>query len=91
MIWDAQLHYPANAFKDMLDWVLETIRYFAGRPDLQLLVRIHPAEVRGNIPSRQPLLAEILGAFPELPPNVFVIPPESNRSGPMPRWISATR
>jgi len=80
VFWDAQLHYRANAFKDMLDWVLETIRYFARRPDLQLLIRIHPAEVRGTIPSRQPLLSEIRKLFPELPPNVFVIPPESNSS-----------
>ncbi len=80
VFWDAQLHYPANAFKDMLAWVLETIRYFARRPDLQLLIRIHPAEVRGTIASRQPLLAEIQRAFPQLPANVFVIPPESNSS-----------
>ena len=29
VFWDAQLHYRANAFDDMLDWALETIRYFA--------------------------------------------------------------
>jgi hypothetical protein len=80
VFWDAQLHYRANAFKDMLDWVLQTIGYFAGRPDLQLLIRIHPAEVRGTIPSRQPLVPEIRRAFPEPPPNVFIIPPESNSS-----------
>jgi hypothetical protein len=80
VFWDAQLHYRANAFDDMLDWVLETIRYFAQRPDLQLLIRIHPAEVRGTIPSRQPLLGELEAVFPELPANIFVIPPESNSS-----------
>lgn len=80
VFWDAQLHYRANAFKDMLDWTLQTIRYFADRPDLQLLIRIHPAEVRGSIPSRQPLLAEIEKAIPKLPANVFIIPPESNSS-----------
>jgi hypothetical protein len=80
VFWDAQLHYRANAFEDMLDWVLQTIDYFSRRPDLQLLIRIHPAEVRGTIPSRQPLLAEIHRAFPELPSNVFVIRPESNSS-----------
>lgn len=78
--WDAQLHFKANAFSDMLDWLLQTIRYFADRPDLQLVVRIHPAEVRGAIPSRQPLLQEIADAFPVLPPNVFVVPPESQIS-----------
>lgn len=77
VMWDAQLHYRANAFPNMLDWTLRTIQYFRTRPDLQLVIRIHPAEIRGTIPSRQPLLAEIKKAFPELPPNVFVIAPES--------------
>jgi hypothetical protein len=75
--WDAQLHYPVNAFPTMIVWLIETIRYFAQRPDLQLLIRVHPAEIRGTVPSRQPVVAEIAKAFPTLPPNVFVIPPES--------------
>ena len=77
VVWDAQLHYPANAFPSLIDWAVRTIDYFGRRPDLQLLLRIHPAEVRGTSPSRQPLLAEIQKRFPSLPPNVFVIPPES--------------
>lgn len=80
VMWDAQLHYRANAFTDMLEWVTRTIAYFAGRPELQLIIRIHPAEVRGTIPSRQPLLAEVRSAFPRLPSNVFLIPPESDVS-----------
>jgi predicted nucleic acid-binding protein len=80
VMWDAQLHYPANAFPNMLEWTLQTIRYFAGRPDLQLLIRVHPAELRGTLPSRQPLVDEIRRAFPTLPRNVFVVPPESNVS-----------
>ncbi len=80
VIWDAQLHYPANAFSDMIDWALRTIQYFSERPDLQLIIRIHPAEIRGDIPSRQPMLDEIKKAFPTLPENVFVIPPESEIS-----------
>lgn len=80
VMWDAQLHYRANAFPNMLDWTLRTIHYFAGRPDLQLIVRIHPAEIRGTLASRQPLLIEIRKEFPTLPKNVFVIPPESQIS-----------
>ncbi len=80
VIWDAQLHYRANAFPNMLDWVERTIQYFAQRPDLQLIIRIHPAEIRGNIPSRQLLADEIRKTFPTLPTNVFVIPPESQIS-----------
>ena len=80
VMWDAQLHYPANAFPNMLEWVLTTIRYFEKRPDLQLLIRVHPAEIRGTVPSRQPLVAEIEKAFPKLPLNVRVIGPESRIS-----------
>src|SRR5262245_18244532 len=64
----------------MLAWILETIRQLTRRRDLQLLIRIHPAEIRGSIPSRQPILAEIRKAFPQLPANVFVIPPENDSS-----------
>jgi len=80
VMWDAQLHFTANAFPNMLEWVVETIRYFWQRSDLQLLIRIHPAEIRGTIPSRQPLLAEIQRIFPSLPDNVFIIEPESQIS-----------
>ena len=77
VIWDAQLHYPANAFPDILAWVRETIKYFERRPYLQLLIRIHPAEIRGTLPSRQALYDEIVKMFPRLTGNVFVIKPES--------------
>ena len=77
VIWDAQLHYRANAFPNMVDWLIRSIAYFRDRPDLQLLIRVHPAEVSGAVPSRQPVMDEIRAAFPALPPNVFVIPPDS--------------
>ncbi|MEQ1855567.1 MAG: capsule biosynthesis protein [Longimicrobiales bacterium] len=80
VMWDAQLHYPANAFPSMLSWVLHTIDWFGRRPDLQLLIRVHPAEIRGTLPSAQPLVAEIARAYGSLPSNVFVIGPESHLS-----------
>jgi len=80
VVWDAQLHYPANAHRDMVDWVVRTISYFAGRPELQLIIRVHPAEISGTLPSRQPIIDEISKAFPQLPPNVCLIGPESNVS-----------
>jgi hypothetical protein len=80
VMWDAQLHYRANAFPNMLDWVLQTIRYFAERPELQLIIRVHPAEIRGTLPSRQPIMAEIQREIPILPKNIFLIAPESQVS-----------
>lgn len=80
VMWDAQLHYPANAFGNMLDWVVRTVAYFAQRPELQLVIRVHPAEVRGTLKSRQRLVDELRKSFGPLPSNVFLIPPESRAS-----------
>lgn len=76
VIWDAQLHYPGNAFPTMLDWIVTTIEYMAGRPDLQLVIRVHPAEVTGAVPSRQRVADELQRRFPRLPPNVIVVAPD---------------
>ncbi|HEY1303480.1 MAG TPA: hypothetical protein VGF24_08035 [Vicinamibacterales bacterium] len=78
--WDAQLHYPANAFPNMLEWMVQTCEYFATRPDLQLLIRVHPAEISGFPPSRQPILRELRRRVPSLSANIIIVPPESGIS-----------
>jgi glycosyltransferase involved in cell wall biosynthesis len=77
VIWDAQVCYRDRAFPSMLNWAVETIKYFARRPDLQLIVRVHPAEVRGVVKTRHQMVDEIRRAIPELPKNVFIVPPDS--------------
>jgi len=77
VIWDAQLHYPANAFPSMLEWMKQTIAWFIAHPELQLVIRIHPAELSGMTPSRQMAADEIRRWFPDLPKNIVVIGPES--------------
>jgi hypothetical protein len=76
VVWDAEVHYSARVFPNTIEWILETIRYFIKRPELQLIIRIHPAELIGNVPSRQPVLAEIKKAFTTLPKNIIIIPPD---------------
>jgi hypothetical protein len=76
--WDAQLHYPANAFPNIVEWLVQTCQYFATRPDLQLIVRVHPAEISGFPPSRQPILGELRKRIPTLAPNIIIVPPESD-------------
>jgi hypothetical protein len=81
VMWDAALHYPANAFPNMLEWVFHTIDYFRNRPDLQLIMRVHPAEIQGGLPSRQRVVDEIRNRYPDgIPGNIFVIAPESRLS-----------
>jgi hypothetical protein len=77
-LWDAQIFYQSNAFPNMLDWLVATIRYFEQRSDLQLVIRVHPAEILNPLKSRQRAVDELKRLFPQLPKNVFVIPPEAN-------------
>lgn len=72
VLWDAQLYYDGNAFADMLEWLWTTIEYFERRPDLQLIVRIHPHEVKAG--NRQPLAAEIERRYRNrLPANIKIV------------------
>lgn len=77
VIWDAQLIYKDNAFSGMLDWLLKSVDYFSRRPELQLLIRIHPAEKKCWLNSRQLALDEIGKVFPSLSSNIIIIPAES--------------
>lgn len=80
VFWDAQLHYPTNAFASQKDWLIGTVAWFARHPALQLVVRVHPAELSGTPASRQFAATELAAAFPRLPGNVTVIPPDSPAS-----------
>ncbi len=80
VMWDARVFYPDRIFKSMRDWVIATISYFAERSDLQLVIRVHPGEIHGVMPSRQPVEAEIRRAFPALPANVFIVGADSSVS-----------
>jgi hypothetical protein len=72
VLWDAQLYYEGHAFSDMLDWLWATIDIFLQRPDWQLVIRIHPHEVKAG--NRQPVGPEITRRYPQLPPTIKVIP-----------------
>jgi hypothetical protein len=80
VFWDAQLHYPANAFRNQKDWLVKTVRWFEAHPDLQLVIRVHPAELTGTPASRQFAADEIARVFPVLPDNVTLISPKNSAS-----------
>lgn len=80
VIWDAQIYYDGNAFENILEWMFTTIEELGRNDKVWGIVRIHPAEVKGGLPSRQPFLQEIRKRFPVLPENIRVIPPENDIS-----------
>jgi hypothetical protein len=73
VLWDAASAQREIAFRNPVEWVFETIEWFALQPDKQLIVKIHPAEV--VIGTNQPFADLIRERIPKLPPNVRLIEP----------------
>ena len=74
VLWDAASSQREIVFKNPVEWVVETIRWFESHPELQLLVKVHPAEV--VIGTRQPFIDVLKEHIHEIPENVVIIPPE---------------
>jgi hypothetical protein len=61
-----------QVFSDsMTEWLERTVRYFATRPDVHLVVRIHPGELITNGPSVADVVHKIL---PSIPENIHLVP-----------------
>jgi hypothetical protein len=76
--WDARLHYASSAYGEMLEWAVDTAKWFAGRPDLQLIIRCHPGEVISSPRAQDRLDDAVRAALGVDYPNIFIVPPESN-------------
>lgn len=75
VMWDARLHFRSSAFDDQVTWLAETVSWASTRPDLQLVIRAHPAEIRGTVKSRQLILDALRARLGGVPENVIMIPP----------------
>lgn len=58
--------------KNMADWIEQTLDYFVGRKDAQLVIRVHPGEVLTHGPS----MADVVrNRFAQLPENIHLVGP----------------
>jgi len=62
-----------NVFaQSMADWIEKTVQFFATRPEVQLVIRIHPGERLTHGPS----MADVVkSALPQIPENIHLIGP----------------
>jgi hypothetical protein len=74
VIWDLAALNKQVLFKDMMDWIVQTLRWFGPRGDFQLIVRPHPAEVSPQIPQTRESVVSAIGASGvQVPRNVFIL------------------
>ena len=76
--WDAQVSFRPLFFKNMNEWVIETISWFITHPEKVLVIRSHPAEIRGTAETQEKVVDIVSKYFPQLPNNIYVIPPDSH-------------
>lgn len=64
-----------QVFSDsMTEWLERTVQYFATRPDLQLVARIHP----GELITKGPSVADVVHkALPTLPEHIHLVPADA--------------
>jgi hypothetical protein len=61
-----------NVFaRSMSEWMTRTVRFFAGRPEVQLVIRVHPGEKL--VPQAKSMGAVVREALPEIPKHIHVI------------------
>jgi hypothetical protein len=51
--------------QSMAEWIARTVQYFAGRPDVQLVIRVHPGEVLTHGQSMADVVYQVLPRLPE--------------------------
>jgi len=79
--WDTACFAARAAFDHMEHWLSHVLSVLSSRPEWQLVVRIHPAEVRlPFLEPRENAMTMITRHLPSLPSNVRVVPPESDLS-----------
>ena len=70
VIWDAQIHFKDNIFKNMSEWIVETINFYIKNSNRLLIIRVHPAEMRGVLPTREKVKDIVFKNFSSLPNNI---------------------
>jgi len=74
LTWDSAVIGQGRAFDDLGSWLLATIDMFAGRPNDELVIRVHPAEAKlPGKQTREPIEAFVKSRRPSLSPNIRLI------------------
>jgi hypothetical protein len=80
IIWDAQIIYKNNIYKNMTEWLIATIKHLSKRNDIEVVLRCHPGEIHSDRVSKQKVKETIYENFRNIPDNLKIIDSASNIS-----------
>ncbi|MBN1902437.1 hypothetical protein JW926_14015 [Candidatus Sumerlaeota bacterium] len=75
--WDSAVLDREIFFKSLFEWLQETIDFIKNKPDLQLILRMHPAEVRLRQKSSERVADLIREKFPHLSDTIKLVDADS--------------
>jgi hypothetical protein len=79
--WDARIHVKGNIFEDHTDWLVQTVETCLSNPAVQIVIRVHPAEVKHGLGEMPEKVTDIFAQyFPNMPDHIKVIPPDDELS-----------
>jgi hypothetical protein len=78
--WDLFVAERDLAFDGQLQWIAATIEFMRGHPEMDLVIRAHPAEIVPRFRTRGRVIRQITEECSPLPANVRLIGPESTIS-----------
>jgi hypothetical protein len=78
ILWDTALFERDRAFAGFRQFLNDTLALFRRWPEAQLVIRVHPAEVRLPLNlTRNSIQDHLRNVMPSLPSNIVVVGPES--------------
>jgi hypothetical protein len=75
--WDAVSDFAPMLYDSFNEWMLDTLEIAKNVPEVQWLVKVHPAEAWDSLEGVEQL---IKAKFPKLPDNIRVLPADENIS-----------
>jgi hypothetical protein len=78
--WDLFVAERDWAFDGQMHWIGATLDFIRRHPEIALVIRAHPAEIVPKFRTRGRIVRQIQENFAPLPPNVYLIGPESTIS-----------
>lgn len=77
LAWDAAIEGGiSDIFKDVFDWIDKTVEFFKKKPDYQLIIRTHPAELVWD-ECNQSIDEYITKKYSPLPDNIILLKPNA--------------